>query len=212
MKGQARRLRKETKMLKEYDSVIKEQLASGVIERVEEGGKADRVHYIPHLAVIRKEASTTKLRVVYDASAKSGKESAPLNDCLHKGPSLTPLLFDILLRFREKRVALIGDILKAFLNIEVDKEDRDFLRFLWLDGVSDPSSEIVVYRFCRVVFGLNASPFLLNATLRHHMSKFKGEDPEFVRRMIESFYVDDLVTGEDNTAKAFTLYEKSKIG
>ena len=54
MKGQARRLRKETKMLKEYDSVIKEQLASGVIERVEESGKADRVHYIPHLAVIRK--------------------------------------------------------------------------------------------------------------------------------------------------------------
>ena len=181
-----------------------------MIERVEEGGKADRVHYIPHLAVIRKEASTTKLRVVYDASAKSGKESASLNDCLHKGPSLTPLLFDILLRFREKRVALIGDILKAFLNIEVDKEDRDFLRFLWLDGVSDPSSEIVVYRFCRVVFGLNASPFLLNATLRHHISKFKNEDPEFVRRMIESFYVDDLVTGEDNTAKAFTLYEKSK--
>ena len=190
------------------DSVIKEQLASGVIERVEEPGKADSVHYIPHLAVIRKEASTTKLRVVYDASAKSGKESA--NDCLHKGPSLTPLLFDILLRFREKRVALIGDIEKAFLNIEVDKEGRDFLGFLWLDGVSDPSSEIVVYRFCRVLFGLNASPFLLNATLRHHISKFKNEDPEFVRRMIERFYVDDLGTGEDNTAKAFTLYEKSK--
>ena len=210
MKGQVRKLRKDPEVLREYDSVIKEQLASGVIEKVEESGKADRVHYIPHLAVIRKEASTTKLRVVYDASAKSGKESASLNDCLHKGPSLTPLLFDILLRFREKRVALIGDIEKAFLNIEVDKEDRDFLRFLWLDGVSDPSSEIVVYRFCRVVFGLNASPFLLNATLRHHISKFKDEDPEFVRRMIESFYVDDLVTGEDNTAKAFTLYEKSK--
>ena len=210
MKGQVRKLRKEPEVLREYDSVIKEQLASGVIERVEESGKADRVHYIPHLAVIRKEASTTKLRVVYDASAKSGKESASLNDCLHKGPSLTPLLFDILLRFREKRVALIGDIEKAFLNIEVDKEDRDFLRFLWLDDVSDPSSEIVVYRFCRVVFGLNASPFLLNATLRHHISKFKNEDPAFVRRMIESFYVDDLVTGEDNTAKAFTLYEKSK--
>ena len=209
MKGQVRKLRKEPEVLREYDPVIKEQLASGVIERVEESGKVDRAHYIPHLAVIRKEASTTKLRVVYDASAKSGKESASLNDCLHKGPSLTPLLFDILLRFREKRVALIGNIEKAFLNIEVDKEDRHSLRFLWLDDASDPSSEIVVYRFCRVVFGLNASPFLLNATLRH-ISKFKNEDPEFVRRMIESFYEDDLVTGEDNTAKAFTLYKKSK--
>ena len=97
MKGQVRKLRKEPEVLREYDSVIKEQLASGV----------------PHLAVIHKEASTTKLKVVYDASAKSGKESASLNDCLHKGPSLTPLLLDILLRFREKRVALIGDVEKG---------------------------------------------------------------------------------------------------
>ena len=120
------------------------------------------------------------------------------------------MLLDILVRFREKRVALIRDVEKAFLNIEVDKEDRDFLRFLWLDHMSDPSSKILIYHFCRVVFGLNTSPFLLNATLRHHISKFKDEDPEFVRRMIESFYVDDLVTGKDNTAKAFMLYEKSK--
>ena len=45
VKGQARRLRKETKMLKGYDSVIKEQLASGVIQRVEESQKADIVHF-----------------------------------------------------------------------------------------------------------------------------------------------------------------------
>lgn len=210
MKGQVKKLRKEPEVLREYDSVIKEQLASGVIERVAELERPDGVYYIPHLAVIRKEASTTKLRVVYDASAKSGKEGTSLNDCLHKGPSLTPLLFDILIRFREKRVALIGDIEKAFLNIEVDKEDRDFLRFLWFDDVYDPTSKVVVYRFCRVVFGLNASPFLLNATLRHHISKFKDEDTEFVRKMTESFYVDDLVTGEDDTGKAFALYKGAK--
>ena len=105
---------------------------------------------------------------------------------------------------------MIGDIEKAFLNIEVDKGDGDFLRFLWLGDVHDPSSKISVYRFCRVVFGLNASPFLLNATLRHHISQFKDEDPEFVRKMIEGFYVDDLVTGEGNTNDAFALFEKSK--
>ena len=52
MKGQVRKLRKEPEVLREYDSVIKEQLASGVIERVGESGKADRVHHISHLAVI----------------------------------------------------------------------------------------------------------------------------------------------------------------
>ena len=73
-----------------------------------------------------------------------------------------------------------------------------------------PDSKIVVYRFCRVVFGLNASPFLLNATLRHHISKYKDVDPDFLRKMIESFYVDDLVTGEKDAGDAFQLYEKSK--
>ena len=125
-KGQVKKQRKEPEVLREYDSVIKEQLASGVIERVVELERSDGVYYIPHLAVIRKEATTTKLRVVFDASAKSGKEGTSLNDCLHKGPSLTPLLFDILIRFREKRVALIGDIEKAFLNIKVRKTGISF--------------------------------------------------------------------------------------
>ena len=74
-KGQVKKLRKEPEVLREYVSVIKEQLGSRVVERMLESRKMDGVHYIPHLAVIRKEASTTKLRVVYDASAKSGNES-----------------------------------------------------------------------------------------------------------------------------------------
>ena len=75
---------------------------------------------------------------------------------------------------------------------------------------SHPESKIAVYRFCRVVFGLNVSPFLLNATLRYHISRFKDKDPEFVRKMIESFYVNDLVTGEDDMTKAFSWYVESK--
>ena len=210
MKGQIRKLRKEPEVLEEYNEVIKEQLTSGVIESITELERADKVHYIPHLAVVRKEASTTKVRVVCDASAKLGKGGTSLNDCLHVGPSLNPLLFYILVRFREERVALVGDIEKAFLNIEVAERDRDCLRFLWCEDVHKPESKIVVYRFCRVVFGFNASPFLLNATLRYHISKYKDEDPEFARKMLEGFHVDDLVTGEKNSSAAFHLYETSK--
>lgn len=115
-----------------------------------------------------------------------------LNDCLHVGPSLNPLLYDILLWFRENRIVLVGDIEKAFLNIGIDKEDRDSVRFLWLEDSPD-LSRVIVYRFRRFVFGLNASPFLLNATLRHHIMKFKDVDSDFVKRLLESFYVDDFV-------------------
>ena len=79
----------------------------------------------------------------------------------------------------------MGDIEKAFLNVGVDRRDRDCLRFLWLEDPPD-MSRVVIHRFCRVVFGLNASPFLLNATLRHHISKYAEVDPEFVRKLTES--------------------------
>ena len=96
------------------------------------------------------------------------------------------------------------------MNIEVDKVDRDCLRFLWLKNVQNANSEIEVYRFCRVVFGLNSSPFLLNATLRYHFSKYKKLDPKFVQQMLESFYVDDLVSGDDNVQLTYDLYLKAK--
>ncbi len=126
------------------------------------------------------------------------------------GPSLTPLLFDILLRFRENRIVLIGDIEKAFLNVEVDREDRDYLRPLWVKDVVSGDLETVVYRFCRVVFGLNASPFLLNATLRYHIEKFAESDPIFVQKVKDGFYVDDLVSGGKATEEVKELYEKAK--
>ena len=209
MKGQLRKLKREPDILTEYDSIIKDQLAAGVIEKVAELEEAsDKVHYLPHHAVIRRDAETTKLRIVYDASSKATKNEISLNDCLHTGPSLNPLLFDILVRFRENKIALVGDIEKAFLNVAVDEKDRDSLRFLWVEDVRDHNLSIAVYRFCRVVFGLNASPFLLNGTIRHHLATFAQRDPEFVKRMLEGFYVDDLVTGEGTTDKAFTLYQK----
>ena len=64
------------------------------------------------------------------------------------GPSLNPLLYSILLSFRENRIALVGDIEKAFLNVEVDEADRDCLRFLWVSNVKGENAETLVYKFC----------------------------------------------------------------
>ena len=79
--------------MEEYDSVIKEQLEKGIIEPVIELERAEKIHYIPHHAVVRKDAKTTKVRVVYDASCKESLKGASLNDCLHIGPKLAQLLF-----------------------------------------------------------------------------------------------------------------------
>ena len=66
-----------------------------MIERVESCGDVGEVIYLPHRAVVRENKSTTKVRIVYDASAKNKGPS--LNECLYKGPCLNPLLYDILL-------------------------------------------------------------------------------------------------------------------
>lgn len=100
------------------------------------------------------------------------------------------------------------ETLRAFLNIGIDKEDRDSVRFLWIKDPPD-LSRVVVYRFCRFVFGLDASPFLLNATLRHHITKFMDDDPDFVSKLLESFYVDDFVGGGASSEEVTDLYSKT---
>ncbi|XP_068670918.1 uncharacterized protein [Montipora foliosa] len=136
-------------------------------------------------------------------------ERVDTTECPAVGPALTPTIFKILLRFRERKIALVGDIEKAFLNIKVQEQDRNVLRFLWIDSLEKYDPELVLYRFCRVVFGVNSSPFLLNATLRHHISQY-SLDAEFVENLLNSFYVDDLVSGERNLERCLLLYEKSK--
>ena len=69
---------------------------------------------------------------------------------------------------------------KAFLMVSVADSDRDVLRFLWIKDVNGPLSDVVVMQFTRVVFGVSASPFLLNATISHHMERYRSTDPSFV--------------------------------
>ena len=153
-----RRLRQTPGILKEYDNIIQQQLQKGIVEIVKNPHTdPGRVHYLPHHAVIRRDKETSKVRVVYDASARDGGPS--LNDCLYSGPKFNQRIFDLLIRFRCHQIALTADIEKAFLMISVSEKDRDVLRFLWVrDPIEDPPQYIVL-RFARVVFGVSCSPF-----------------------------------------------------
>ena len=133
--GLLNRLRHNTGLLREYDGIIRDQIAKGIVEFVKNlsNGELGRIHYLPHHPVIRQDKQTTRIRIVYDASARSNGPS--LNDTLYVGPSLGQNIMDIMLRFRVYKVALTADIEKAFLMIKVADEDRDALRFLWLEDV-----------------------------------------------------------------------------
>ena len=88
---------KRIKRIEDYDYLLKDQIERGFIERIEDlGDDGKRVHYLPHFAVLREESETTKLRVVYDASAKVNNNVLSLNDALHTGPSLLPEMIFVL--------------------------------------------------------------------------------------------------------------------
>ncbi|XP_028411127.1 uncharacterized protein LOC114533731 [Dendronephthya gigantea] len=207
--GLLKRLRNEPEVLKEYYNVIRDQLNKEIVESAPKPNEEIKsMHYLPHHAVIRQDKTTTKLRVVYDALAKSRGPS--LNDCLYSGPSLTQNIVDIMMRFRAYKVALTGDIEKAFLMIHVAESDRDALRFLWVDDVHSPNPKIILFRFTRVVFGVSSSPFLLNATVKHHIEQYREDDPSFVETFLNSIYVDDLISGGESVDSTFKLYEDSR--
>ena len=127
------------------------------------------MHRLPHHGVIRKSRETTKLRIVYDGSAKSPGLQISLNDCLPTGPNYIPKLVDVLVKFRWNRIAITADIEKAFLTISIQENQRNMLRFLWLKDRYVLDSEVVQLQFCRLVFGLRSSPSILGATLTNHL-------------------------------------------
>ena len=122
------KLSKDPELFERYDNTFREQIEKGIIERADQPGEIGATHYLPHHPVVREDRQTTKLGVVFDSSAKS--QGPSLNECLYKGPQLTPLLYDILLRFRSYPVALTADIEKVFFQISIAQQERDYLRFL----------------------------------------------------------------------------------
>ncbi|GFX49764.1 integrase catalytic domain-containing protein [Trichonephila clavipes] len=111
----------------------------------------------------------------------------------------------LLISFRSNKIAVLADVEKAFLQISLAPKDRDVVRFL----IDDGENGVQVYRFNRVLFGVNASPFLLAATIKTHIGKYMEKYPDTVRTLDHCFYVDDLVTGEDDAKSAFDLSSKA---
>ena len=94
--------------------------------------------------------------------------------------------------------------------IGIAKEDRDKLRFLWFEDPYKVDSEVIHYRFTRLVFGLRPSPAILGAVITHHLSKYKLDDQGIISMILDSLYVDDMVSGAADTEQVFNVYRTSK--
>ena len=206
--GLLRCLKQNPEILKEYNLIIRNQFDQGIVEVVKgDDMSSGTVHYLPHHAVICHDKDTTKVRVVHDTSAKSNGPS--LNDCLHVGPKFNGRNNELLFRFRSYPKVLVADIEKVFLMISVNPDDRDVLRFPWVENPFD-DGRLINLRFTRVVFGVSSSPFVLNSTIRHHLDMYRFSKPDLVESLSHSTYVDNTIAGADSEDDAFRLYTESK--
>ena len=199
-----KRLEAQPDLKNKYNENIKEMEETGIISQIKEpaDNKGGPIFYLPHRPVVKEQSKTTKVRPVFDGSAK-GFNGVSLNDCLETGPNLLPNLLEVLLRFRRWKYAVTGDVTKAFLQVSIKESDRNALQFLWIDeGV------IKTMAFNRVPFGTKSSPFLLNATIKHHLENYP-QTPT-VLELKDNMYVDDLLSGADTINDACQLIKESR--
>ncbi|KAK7592957.1 hypothetical protein V9T40_007709 [Parthenolecanium corni] len=205
-----KQLRTTPELLIAYDGIIRNQLETDVAEVVNTRAKTKpgRVHYLPHRGIIR-IGKSTPIRMVVDASAKSRKHAKSLNDNIMKGGNWVTELPGVLLRFRKHGVAVTSDIFKAFHQIMIAPEDRDVVRFLWLRDINKPPSadNLVIYRFKRMAFGVIASPFLLTATIKHHL---RTNPNEFAAQIEHDLYADNLATSIPSQTDGNKFYNTIK--
>ena len=209
-KSSVARMKNKPDLMRAYDTIINYQLEKGIIEKSSETSDDCPKHYLPHHAVVNPLKPTTKLCIVYDASATARTENNSLNECLYRGPVLLNDLCDLLMRFRLNHIAIVADIEKAFLQIGLQPDQRDVTRFFWMKDSSQARLDygnIQEYRFRRVSFGVISSPFLLGATIEYHLDSY-GND--LSKKLKDDIYVDNIITGTNSLDEAILLYRGAK--
>ena len=180
----------------------------GVIQKVNEKEKSkNQCHYIPWHSVIRQNHPTTPIRIVNNASKKD-ENGLSLNDCQATGPNLYPDLQGLLINWRRYHIAVICDISKMFLQLQIPVEQQDLHRFFIK---SDLNELLEIWKYTRVLFGSTSSPFLAIAASRYHAKseKMQKECPLAVKMVLSGeLYMDDSITGAATKEQALELYQQ----
>lgn len=162
------------------------------------------VCYLPHHAVFKDSSTTTKVRVVFDGSAKTTSGHS-LNDVQHVGPVVQNDLFSIVLRFRQHNIVLSADVTQMYRQIKVTRSQQDLQRILWR---SDSSQPFQYYRLTTVTFGTALAPFLATRSLRQLGEENKDKFPVAGKAIIRDCYVDDFLTGAESLEHAQQLKDQ----
>ncbi|XP_058822232.1 uncharacterized protein LOC131683878 [Topomyia yanbarensis] len=195
-----RKLNRDICLKNEYQKFIAEYLALGHM-RLANTTIAEQCCYLPHHAVIKEASTTTKVRVVFDGSAKTTTGKS-LNDALLVGPVVQDELLAIVLRFRTYPVAIVADIEKMYRQVLIHPGDTPLQKILWRFRETDPVQE---YELSTVTYGLGPSSFLATRTLKQLAYDEGTKYPNGGPALLKGFYVDDFIGGAESTEEAIQL-------
>ena len=128
---------KNPTLKQEYSKFLEEYEALNRMSLIENANSAERGFYLPHHAVIKSDSLTTKIRVVFDGSAKTSS-GISLNDSLMVGPTIQEDLFSLLSRFRTHKYALTADIEKMYRQVLVHPDDAIYQKILFRKNENEP--------------------------------------------------------------------------
>ncbi|GFV82383.1 integrase catalytic domain-containing protein [Trichonephila clavipes] len=195
------KLNKNNTMGTLYKEFMNEYELLGHMEEIKNETLDKINYYIPHHSVYKSEKTSTPLRVVFDASAKT-TSGFSLNSILLNGGIIQQDLFSIVSRFRKHEYAFSADIKKMYRQILVDPNQRDLLRIMWKTSADAP---VKTYKLATVTYGTVSAPFLATRTLRALADEEKAEFPDAADVICNDSYMDDILSGESTLEGAKKL-------
>ncbi|XP_076028384.1 uncharacterized protein LOC143017480 [Oratosquilla oratoria] len=192
-----------------YQNQIDEMIAGGIarkITRAERVSYTGPVHYIHHHEVMKPNSQSTPMRIVFDSSASY--RGHQLNAYWAKGPDILNSLLGVLLRMRQEKVVVMGDISRMYHTIRLDEKDQHTHRFIWRDFnvLEFPEHYIMT----RVTFGDRPSGIIATLALRHTAEKYASEYPAAAKMIMRNTYVDDMVQSVNSEEKATELIKEAE--
>ncbi|XP_062141968.1 uncharacterized protein LOC133850025 [Drosophila sulfurigaster albostrigata] len=192
------RLSRNDSLKEQYNAVLQEYVDLGHMTPISPQAIVTTPNfYLPHHAVLKPDSTTTKVRVVFNASCPSSYGKS-LNDFLHSGPILQSDLTLKILRWRYYRYVFNADITKMYRQILMESKHTPFQRILF--RTSD--DEIRDFELNTVTFGVNCAPFLALRVLQQLADDIRLEYPLASRVIFNNMYVDDVLAGTHTKEEA----------
>ncbi|XP_055543178.1 uncharacterized protein LOC129728750 [Wyeomyia smithii] len=155
-----RALSSKPQLRSEYSKFMDEYQTLGHMEKVVPDYSIPHF-FLPHHAVQKPDSTTTKTRVVFDASCRRSNNLS-LNDICYIGPTVQPPLLSTLINFRMPKYAVTADIEEMYRQIVVHKANRPLQQIVWREHANQ---DISTYQLNIVTYGTAPAPYLATRVL-----------------------------------------------